>query len=79
MRKFRLIQYRENCIGCNACFEAAPERWRMSKSDGKCTLVGGTQKKGIYTNIISEIELEENKLAAANCPVNIIKIVELGR
>lgn len=78
MKKYRLIQYRENCIGCNACFEAAPDRWRMSKSDGKCTLVGGQQKKGIFTAVIPDFELEENKIAAANCPVNIIKIVELG-
>lgn len=77
MKKFRLIQYREKCIGCNACFEAAPDRWRMSKFDGKCTLVGGTQKKGIYTTIIPEFELEENKLAATNCPVDIIKIIEM--
>lgn len=78
MKKFRLIQYRENCIGCNACVEAAPDRWRMSKKDGKCTLIGGTEKKGIYTSIIQDFEIQENRLAAANCPVNIIKIVELG-
>ena len=25
MKKFRLIQYRENCIGCNACVAACAE------------------------------------------------------
>jgi ferredoxin len=36
------------------------------------------KKKGIYTTIVQDFEIEENRLAAANCPVNIIKIVELG-
>ncbi|MCC6689552.1 MAG: 4Fe-4S binding protein, partial [Saprospiraceae bacterium] len=37
----RIIQQRDKCIGCNACVEAAVYRWRLSRKDGKCTLVGG--------------------------------------
>jgi ferredoxin len=42
----RIIQQRIKCIGCNACVEAADYRWRISTKDGKCTLVGGVEKRG---------------------------------
>ena len=70
----RIIHYRSKCIGCNACVEAAYNRWRVSRQDGKCTLVGAKEKKGIYSITVGDDELEGNLLAAKNCPVNIIKI-----
>lgn len=70
----RIIQYRQKCIGCNACVEAAPQRWRMSKKDGKSVLLGATQKKGIYSVIVHPDEYEPNLEAAKNCPVHIIKV-----
>lgn len=70
----RIIQHRVNCIGCNACVEAADYRWRISKRDGKCTLVEGVEKKGFYQVVVPDHELDDNLLAAKNCPVNIIKI-----
>ena len=74
---FQIIQYRAKCIGCNACVEAAEYRWRISKKDGKCTLVGGKEKKGIYTIKVNDFELEDNLLAMKNCLVNIIQIIPL--
>lgn len=70
-----ITQQRAKCIGCNACVEAADYRWRISKRDGKCTLIGGIEKKGFYTVVVDDEELEANTLAAKNCPVNIIKII----
>ncbi len=70
----KITHYRHRCIGCNACVEIAPDRWRMSKKDGRCTLVGGKAAKGIYHADIHGIELEQNIKAATSCPVNIIKI-----
>lgn len=72
---YQIIQQRNKCIGCNACVEAAPQRWRMSRADGRCTLIGGTGKKGFFRVGIDESELEENRMAARNCPVHIIQIV----
>ncbi|ELR73466.1 ferredoxin III [Fulvivirga imtechensis AK7] len=72
----RIIQYRDKCIGCNACVEAAPDRWRISRQDGKSILVGGKQKKNTYSVLVSDIELPENLRAATHCPVNIIKVNE---
>jgi len=71
---FQIIQYRSKCIGCNACVEAAAYRWRMSKKDGKCTLIGAKEKKGIYIIKVNDFELDDNLMAMKNCPVNIIQI-----
>ena len=72
----RIIQQRIKCIGCNACVEAADYRWRISTKDGKCTLVGGVEKRGFFSVLVNNHELEDNLKAAKNCPVNIIKIHE---
>ncbi len=71
---FRIVHHRQKCIGCNACVEAAPYRWRISKKDGKSVLIEGKAKKGIYNANVSDDEMEENLIAAQNCPVNIIRI-----
>jgi len=71
---FRIIHHRQKCIGCNACVEVAPYRWRISKKDGKSVLIEGKEKKGIYNVKVSDDEFEENQIAAQNCPVNIIRI-----
>ncbi|MBX7095157.1 MAG: ferredoxin [Flavobacteriales bacterium] len=75
----RIIQQREKCIGCNACVEAAFHRWRMNRKDGKCTLIGSINKKGFYQVQVDDHELEENQIAARNCPVNIIKIEKIPK
>jgi ferredoxin len=73
----RIIQQREKCIGCHACVEAARFRWRISKKDGKCTLIGSTAKKGWHMAFVEEDEYAENMLAAKNCPVKIIRIEKI--
>ena len=70
----RITQQRANCIGCNACVEAADYRWRVSKKDGKSTLVGSLEKRGFYTLLVNDHELEDNLKASANCPVRIIRV-----
>lgn len=70
----RITQQRVKCIGCNACVEADAYRWRMSRKDGKCTLVHGLEKKNFYTVLVGDDEYESNKRAALNCPVNIIRV-----
>ncbi len=70
----RIFFHRVKCIGCNGCVEAAPDRWRVSKKDGRCNLIEGKEKKGIYQAIVHPDEYEKNLRAAANCPVKIIRI-----
>jgi ferredoxin len=73
----QIIQQREKCIGCNACVEAAPYRWAMSRNDGKCTLVGAKDKKGYFILNTHDEEWEANLTAANICPVKIIKVIRL--
>ncbi len=73
----QITQQRDKCIGCNYCVELAPERWRMSKKDGKSVLLEAQNKKGFHTITVHEMELAENKAAADACPVKIIRIKTL--
>lgn len=72
-----ITHQREKCIGCNYCVELAFDRWRMSKKDGKATLLGGENKKGFYTVRVDDEELVANEKAAQACPVNIIKVKQI--
>jgi ferredoxin len=69
-----ITHQRDKCIGCNYCVELAYQRWRMSKKDGKATLLGGENKKGFHTVRVDNEEFDENMRAAEACPVNIIKV-----
>ena len=73
----RITQQRDKCIGCNYCVEAAYHRWRMSKKDGKCTLIGAKEKRGFHSVVVGDDEYEENVVAAEVCPVKIIKVEQL--
>lgn len=65
--------FRNKCIGCNACVEANSERWRVSKKDGKCNLIGSKEKKGIYSAQVGNDEIDSITAASKNCPAKIIK------
>lgn len=71
---FRIAYQRGKCIGCNACVEAAPDQWRVSKKDGRCNLIGGRESKGMFHAQIGDEEAAQNLKAAANCPVKIIRV-----
>ncbi len=70
----RIMFQRGKCIGCNGCVEAAPDRWRVSKKDGRCNLIDSKEKKGMYKAIVNLDEYDQNIQAAANCPVGIIHV-----
>lgn len=70
----KIIHYRSKCIGCNICFELQPEYWRMSKKDGRATLLHGQLKKDTYILEIPLHDQEHSKKVATHCPVNVIKV-----
>ena len=70
----RITYFREKCIGCGVCVEIAPYRWRMSKKDGKSTLINGRPKNNVHQAVVDQDEEKDNVLASDNCPVNIIRI-----
>lgn len=72
----KIVHYRNKCIGCGICYEKQPSLWRMSKKDGKATLLKATEKKGIHILPIPEFEEDLAKEVAVDCPVNIIKVVD---
>ena len=70
-----ITHQRDKCIGCNYCVELAFDQWRMSKKDGKATLLNAENKRGFHTLRTSDHEAYDNNVKAAEaCPVNIIKV-----
>ncbi len=66
---------RKKCIGCNYCVEVAPEQFRMSKKDGKSTLINSYERKGFFTLKESDDAIfEQAQNAADMCPVKIISV-----
>lgn len=70
----KIVHYRNKCIGCGICYEKQPQHWRMSKKDGKATLIKAIEKKGIFILSIPDAETELTTMIAGDCPVNIIKL-----
>lgn len=70
----RVLQVRYKCIGCAYCVEIAPEFWSMNSEDGRCDLIGGENKNGIYVLDIFEDEVLKNKKAAEICPSRCIRV-----
>jgi ferredoxin len=73
----RVVQHRFKCIGCNACVEADPFRWRISRKDGKSVLIGGQEKKGWFSVLVDDDEEDKLLQAKTHCPVNIIRFEKL--
>lgn len=69
-----IILYRNKCIGCGICYEQQPDLFRLSKKDGKATLVNATIKKDIALLNVSAAVKQLRELVKA-CPVKIIKLV----
>lgn len=69
-----ITHQRDKCIGCNYCVELAYDQWRMSKKDGKATLLGAINKRGFHTARVDNADYDANVKAAEACPVNIIKV-----
>ena len=72
----KIIHYRDDCIGCHACVDNAPDNWEMSEEDGKSNLKRSVCKKGTFIAEISDVEVEKNIDAARDCPVNIIRVMD---
>ena len=71
----KIIHYRNKCIGCGICFEMQPAFWRMSKKDGKATLVQAIVKKEVYQLNVHEMDTALAMDVAKACPVNVIKVI----
>ena len=71
----KIIHARLKCIGCGVCHEKQPEFWRMSKKDGKATLLNAKLKKDKAILSIHESDADFSRSVAADCPVRIIQVI----
>lgn len=70
----KILHYRHKCIGCGVCQQMQPEHWRMSKKDGRATLLHSVEKKTVFQAEVNEAELELIKAVIQACPVGVIKL-----
>lgn len=70
----RVVQLRNKCIGCAYCVGVAPEFWRMNAEDGRCDLIGATNRKGQYVLSIFEDDIPKIQKSAALCPSKCIRL-----
>lgn len=70
----KIIHYRSKCIGCGICFELQPELWRMSKKDGKATLLKAQTSKDIFILTIPVGMEDKTREVVKVCPVRVIKL-----
>lgn len=76
MPTYKIVYDRKNCIGVSSCAILAEKFWKMNE-DTKADLQGAKQvKDGVWELEIEEKDLHQNKEAARNCPVNVIKIYD---
>ncbi|MFA6946729.1 MAG: ferredoxin [Pedobacter sp.] len=71
---YKIIYYRNKCIGCGICCETHPDIWAMSKKDGKAVLLNASSKKDIYILDVNDEASGAYQFLVKACPVNIIKI-----
>ena len=69
----KIIHYRKKCIGSGVCFEQQPDLWRMSKKDGKATLVNAIAKKELFMLTVDDETGQQTRSLATDCPTKIIK------
>lgn len=69
----KVVHLRNDCIGCNSCVEHCPAYWFID-DDGKARLRESVEKKGAWIRPLEPAFAAENRDAATDCPVNIIKV-----
>ncbi len=75
MAKYKILQFRNECISCGACAAICPEFWIMD-DDGTAILKESVLVDDHYEREInSEDDKARNQEAADACPVQIIKVV----
>lgn len=74
MGKYKIVQDRDNCIGCGACSAICPEFWEMDE-EGLARLREGTEAEGKWER---EISTEEDRARVQEtvdaCPVRVIRL-----
>ncbi|MFH1456447.1 MAG: ferredoxin [archaeon] len=69
MAKFKIEFDSKGCIGCGACEQQCPQNWKLEETSE--AFIAKPNKTEF-----DESELEDNKIAAESCPVQIIHIVD---
>ena len=74
MTKFKILQFKEECISCGACAAICPDFWEMDQ-EGMANLKESKKVEDHWERIIeTEAARSQNQEAVDVCPVQIIKL-----
>ena len=73
-KRYKVIQEKDNCIGCWACANVAPDYWEMREDDDNKSHLKGSEKVDDKNVLELKTDLDINMEAAEVCPVNCIHI-----
>jgi len=71
---FKILHYRDRCLGCAYCIEVAPSLFAVNEKDGKVDLINSSTKNGVQSVSVNDYFETEAKEAAELCPAKIIII-----
>lgn len=75
--KLKIVIDRENCVSCGNCESVCPEVFELSPDDDKSQIVEKFRDAGDPATGIVDEGLEECvRMAADECPMNIIEVIE---
>ena len=77
MAEFKILHYKEDCIGCGACAAICPEFWEMD-DEGMAHLKESKKIDDHWERkIATEDARSRNQEAVDVCPVSVIKLEEI--
>jgi ferredoxin len=71
---FKILHYRDKCLGCAYCVEVAPALFEVNENDGKVDLIQANEKNGVQSKDVNDIFLQEAEEAVSVCPAKIIVV-----
>jgi ferredoxin len=71
--KFKILYYRQKCIGCGYCSDLLPNYWSIDIADGKANLEN-SQLEGLKHSLVIYEELAIFQIISKDCPAKIISI-----
>lgn len=80
-RRYKIIYYRDKCIGADVCTPIAPKLVKMNPADNKVDLIGGTEvSPGVFEVVVQTDMTDMNnpfRRACDSCPAGAFKAVDL--
>jgi ferredoxin len=73
---YKVIQSRDECIGCGLCPTLASDIWEMDNVNNIAILKNGREEDGKFILEVSEDVIDDVRSAAESCAVDVIHLYD---